>query len=321
MTGTRGLHDHAERYAEALAEASRALADVAQLLAGEAELASIQKQDEPHREPDGAELTPRHPGHRQQGAAAGLPTQGRAAPAGRVGATRHPEPRPGGTQMVTEPARLHEILDTVFAGASHEILAMHSDPADGAEAVAAIPLLTRAAGSRGVYTRWIHSCDTAATSCAPERLRLIGDGLAGFRISPRLPFQLFLIDGSLAAVLRSDGSPAQSLMLLQDQPVVNLLRGIFDFHWQAAEPLGANRTPGPGSGRPTSQELTILRLLAEGRKDDAIARELGISPRTHRRLVSALFDELAVDSRFQAGAVAQARGWLDGTRLASPRPH
>ncbi|MCJ0873473.1 hypothetical protein MTF69_29815 [Streptomyces sp. AP-93] len=46
-------------------------------------------------------------------------------------------------------------------------------------------------------------------------------------------------------------------------------------------------------------------------KDDAIARSLGISSRTLRRIMMDLMYKLKADSRFQAGAHAVARGWLN----------
>ncbi|WP_234104863.1 helix-turn-helix domain-containing protein, partial [Streptomyces venezuelae] len=49
-----------------------------------------------------------------------------------------------------------------------------------------------------------------------------------------------------------------------------------------------------------SQELVIVRLLADGVKDEAIARHLGVSSRTLSRLVSGLLDTLGVQTRFQA---------------------
>ena len=46
------------------------------------------------------------------------------------------------------------------------------------------------------------------------------------------------------------------------------------------------------------------------RKDEQIARALGMSVRTVRRRVADLMDELGADSRFQAGVEAVRRGWI-----------
>ena len=70
----------------------------------------------------------------------------------------------------------------------------------------------------------------------------------------------------------------------------------------------------PGAGmKAVSRELhrTILRLLADGLKDEAIARRLGMSLRTTRRHVADILSELNVSSRFQAGVAAARSGLLE----------
>jgi DNA-binding NarL/FixJ family response regulator len=54
----------------------------------------------------------------------------------------------------------------------------------------------------------------------------------------------------------------------------------------------------------------LLRQLSRGAKDEQIARSLGVSLRTVRRRMADLFEELGVESRFQAGVEAVRRGWI-----------
>jgi DNA-binding CsgD family transcriptional regulator len=54
--------------------------------------------------------------------------------------------------------------------------------------------------------------------------------------------------------------------------------------------------------------MAVLRLLAAGAKDDAIARKLAVSDRTVRRLIAMLMRELAAESRFQLGLRAARAG-------------
>ncbi|MGW3248842.1 helix-turn-helix domain-containing protein [Streptomyces sp. NPDC001070] len=60
----------------------------------------------------------------------------------------------------------------------------------------------------------------------------------------------------------------------------------------------------------TGQEATTLQLLADGLTDEAIAKRLGVSPRTARRIATDLMERLNARSRFQAGARAVQHGWL-----------
>lgn len=65
----------------------------------------------------------------------------------------------------------------------------------------------------------------------------------------------------------------------------------------------------PGS-EPSAEELEILRLLAQGLTDEAIASRLGLPNRTYSRRLVMLWSKLGARSRFQAGVLACRRGWL-----------
>lgn len=58
----------------------------------------------------------------------------------------------------------------------------------------------------------------------------------------------------------------------------------------------------------TSREREILKALAEGLDNEAIAERLGISERTVRNHVVALLDKLGVESRLQAVVLAARHG-------------
>jgi DNA-binding NarL/FixJ family response regulator len=60
----------------------------------------------------------------------------------------------------------------------------------------------------------------------------------------------------------------------------------------------------PGSFQLTDRELDVLRLLADGLEQDAIARELFISPKTVSTHIQRILTKLGVHSRAQAIALA-----------------
>ena len=69
-------------------------------------------------------------------------------------------------------------------------------------------------------------------------------------------------------------------------------------------------TPTPDaapSHRLTARELQVLRLVATGRTNKAIAADLSLSERTIDRHVSNIFDKLDVSSRTAAAALAFER--------------
>ncbi|HXF69206.1 MAG TPA: response regulator transcription factor [Thermoflexus sp.] len=62
----------------------------------------------------------------------------------------------------------------------------------------------------------------------------------------------------------------------------------------------------------TEREREILKLVAEGLTDRAIAHRLGISPRTVGYHLNQIFQRLGVNNRAAAVREAIRRGWLEG---------
>jgi DNA-binding CsgD family transcriptional regulator len=61
----------------------------------------------------------------------------------------------------------------------------------------------------------------------------------------------------------------------------------------------------------TQRQAEVLRLLAQGRSTESIARELGIAFETARNHIRALFGRLDVHSRLEAVVEGRRRGLLD----------
>jgi DNA-binding CsgD family transcriptional regulator len=74
----------------------------------------------------------------------------------------------------------------------------------------------------------------------------------------------------------------------------------------------SRKATGAGSGL-TAREVAVLRLVATGRTNRAIAEELFISEKTVARHVSNIFDKLRVSSRAAATAYAYEHGLLQST--------
>jgi len=75
--------------------------------------------------------------------------------------------------------------------------------------------------------------------------------------------------------------------------------------------IGGVDGPGLGAGALTARETEVLKLLAEGRTNRQLARELYISEKTVSVHVSNILGKLGVRSRTEAAAVARRDGLLD----------
>lgn len=127
------------------------------------------------------------------------------------------------------------------------------------------------------------------------------------RLLPELPTRMFIIGATHVVLPEPLGFADEPRSLVRQPGLVQAMTLWFESLWERASPL-----PESGPDRTERPELNdfVLRELAQGAKDEEIARILGISLRTVRRRVAAIMTELGVDSRFQAGVEAVRRGWL-----------
>lgn len=126
------------------------------------------------------------------------------------------------------------------------------------------------------------------------------------RSHPAPPQRLVIVDGDVA-ILPRDGSAGA--IVVHGPDLVGPTAALFDTMWHDAIPIvmDAQVTESEFSDARVRQ---VVALLAQGQKDEAIARRLQVSVRTVRRLVSAALTALHAESRFEAGVLAVKRGWV-----------
>jgi sugar-specific transcriptional regulator TrmB/DNA-binding CsgD family transcriptional regulator len=138
--------------------------------------------------------------------------------------------------------------------------------------------------------------------------RFLTDSGAEFRTSPVLPPRMIVVDRRAALLPLDPSDTRKGALYLTGPGVVASLLALFAQVWEIATPLGAAQDP-DREGL-SGQERALLKLLAEGRTDEAAAARLGISARTARRMMAGLMERLEACSRFEAGLKAARRGWL-----------
>ncbi|MFJ2773875.1 LuxR C-terminal-related transcriptional regulator [Streptomyces sp. NPDC087300] len=216
-----------------------------------------------------------------------------------------------GTEVIRGVERVSAVLEDATAFATQEIISMHPGNTPPLEMLSAGMRRNKRVLARGVTMRSIHLLSMTRVAYADRHLQGLQDAGVRLRLASTLPFRMILVDGAIAMVPTADADSIQ-LLLVRDPHVVRLLRGIFDFCWAMAVPRSGPEAPDGDDTELTPQHHAILRLLAAGRTDEGIARQLGISTRTLRRAMSDLMGRLGVSSRFEAGVAAQVRGLLGG---------
>ncbi|WP_025274035.1 LuxR C-terminal-related transcriptional regulator [Haloglycomyces albus] len=161
---------------------------------------------------------------------------------------------------------------------------------------------------RGVRTRMVFLESIRRDRPSVEYLDWIGAEGGLVRVTPSLPVRLLIVDRSVAFVPISDRHCSGGALVVKGETLVTAMVALFHDVWRSAVPLGRKRKRDDNDL--SDQERHVLQMWSRGLTDDAVARQLHVSPRTVRRISADLLERLGAQSRFQAGALAIARGWL-----------
>ena len=158
---------------------------------------------------------------------------------------------------------------------------------------------------RGVRWRAVYAPEALEQPGALDDIHKMASLGEQARVAGGIPVKLAIADHDAALVTVHMEQATSEAALVYSSALLDALIQFFEFTWEQAAPLGAD----PQS--PLAEEdRRLLTLLLAGLKDDAIARQLGLSTRTMRRRMKNLMDLLGADNRFQAGAQAVRRGWI-----------
>lgn len=160
---------------------------------------------------------------------------------------------------------------------------------------------------RGIRQRTIIRADALASPDvydAFDRLAALGESV---RTLPEVSIQMLVFDDELAVVPADPKDNSQGAVFIHAKSLVALLAQYFDRLWLDADPIFNEIKD---AERPTARQTRILELMANGTKDERIARILNVGARTVRREIAELKRRLGVNSRTEIVAAAIRRGWL-----------
>lgn len=161
---------------------------------------------------------------------------------------------------------------------------------------------------RGVRMRTLYQHSARSSLSTQGYVETLAEAGAEYRTAAELPDRAVVFDRAVAFLpRRADGGSGEGAVLVRDPDVVAYLCRVFEQHWSGATPfLGTSEAAYKEVG--PSLRRALVALLAEGAKDEVIARRMGMSLRTCRRHIAELLEELGAESRFQGGVLAERAG-------------
>jgi DNA-binding CsgD family transcriptional regulator len=161
---------------------------------------------------------------------------------------------------------------------------------------------------RGVRMRTVYLDSIRSDRATVDHAHWLVEQGCHVRTVPSLPNRMIIYDREFAVIASNADDTSAGAVQLSSPGMITVLHALFESVWQSATPLEEPAHPDPGGL--TRQQAEALRLLALGHTDEAIAKRLGVSPRTARRIASGLMTYLNARSRFQAGVFAVQKGFL-----------
>lgn len=152
---------------------------------------------------------------------------------------------------------------------------------------------------QGVVVRGIYSPESMDLPGAVDEAMSAREAGEESRVHPQVPMKLAIFDERVALLPLSVDQLVDSALVVHESALLQALLEMFELLWSDAVPIRAGHDDGADD--------KLLTLLAAGLKDEAIARQLHVSPRTVGRRIAELMERLGARTRFQAGLRAQHR--------------
>lgn len=226
-------------------------------------------------------------------------------------ASNRTAPLPEDTEVLQGIDQIRTRLETYASRCTQEALSFQPGGSLPTEAIEAGQPLNEQAMLRGVKFRSLFLQSITKDRPGSDYVKWAGAHGGEIRLAPTLPMRLLIVDRNVAVM---PGDPAAverpTAVVVHSPPVIRALCALFEAYWKDAAPWEAPAATAGPPGGPTPQERAVLRMLADGDKDVAIARALGVSIRTERRIVADITARLRVSSRFELGVSAAKLGWV-----------
>jgi len=204
--------------------------------------------------------------------------------------------------------RVLDVLRELFARCYQEALNVLPGDAVPAHLLADAAEHDLAVLKRGVRFRTLYTRQQLTDESMRDYMHMVREHGAEVRIADTLPHRLVIFDRTVSFLPVDPRRPGGAALVVREPAITANLVMLFESLWAGAQGL----EEALAAAAPAASELdrSVLMLMSSGVKDEAAARQLGISDRTYRRHVADILLRLGASSRFQAGVEAVRRGWL-----------
>jgi len=215
--------------------------------------------------------------------------------------------------VISEPGAIANVLMHYADRCEQELLSvapgrLPSSRIDGRTRVANVY-----SARRGIKTRALYQHTALRDRATRAYLNELAANGARIRFAPSLPGRSLVVDRSVALLPIPTEDPGRhGLAVVREPNVIAWVVATFEQLWAESAPLeDVINKQHQDDTELDHTRAAILRLMAEGEKDEAISRRLSISVRTCRRHIADYMAQVGATSRFQAGVIAARAGHTD----------
>jgi DNA-binding CsgD family transcriptional regulator/sugar-specific transcriptional regulator TrmB len=217
----------------------------------------------------------------------------------------------GGIEVIADPEDVQRLINRTLERASREMLTVQPVKRRSPAALASAMTRDPEAARRGIRMRMLYQHTTRTELSYRSYVSAMIEVGAEIRTTDQVADQMFIFDREIAFIpKRTKPDETPGAVVVREPVLVSFLCALFEQFWLSAVPFVPD---GPGY-QDASNDLqrSIVGLLAQGLKDEVVAKRLGMSVRTCRRHIASLMRELGAESRFEAGVKAAQLGLLGG---------
>ncbi|PZS26421.1 MAG: hypothetical protein DLM58_20770 [Pseudonocardiales bacterium] len=169
---------------------------------------------------------------------------------------------------------------------------------------------------RGVKTRALYQHTALRDRASRSYLYELAANGAKIRFASSVPGRSLVVDRDVALLpIPTNDAGMHGLVVVREPNVIAWVVATFEQLWSEASPIEEVIHHERDETELDHTRAAILRLMAEGEKDEAISRRLSISVRTCRRHIADYMAQVGATSRFQAGVIAARAGHTDTPTL------